>query len=73
MYGQGPRQANRVIFDGDGSYIRSKERGEITMLNENGGMYELALWVRSNGFQWPGMLKEVVGTESRRQGPYISL
>ena len=44
------------------------------MLKEDGGMYEFALSVqrlgfqcRDWGFQWSGMLEEVVGSESRRK------
>ena len=42
---------NRVVFDGtDGSYIESKATGERMWLEERGGMYVLALWVKKGGF-----------------------
>ena len=37
---------NRVVFDSEGSYIQSKDSGEVTWLHEEGGMYVLRLWVR---------------------------
>ena len=41
---------NRVVFDEDGSYIQNKMSGEVTRIKEVGGMYELTMWVRTNGF-----------------------
>ena len=44
---------NRVVFDGEGSYIEDKATGERMWLKEEGGMYMLRMWVK-NPFQRPG-------------------
>ena len=44
---------NRVVFDGEGSYIEDKSTGEKMWLREEGGMYMLRMWVK-NPFQRPG-------------------
>ena len=38
-------QANRVVFDGEGSYIEDKASGERLWMEEVGGMYMLKMWV----------------------------
>ena len=38
---------NRVIFDGDGSYVEDTATGERMWLAEHNGMYSLKLWVRT--------------------------
>ena len=43
------RAGNRVVFDEDGSYIEDKTTGERLWLVEEGGMYALKMWVRSDG------------------------
>ena len=44
------KSGNKVVFDEDGSYIQNKATGEITMLKENAGMYELVMWVKRKDF-----------------------
>ena len=39
------RKGNRVVFDGEGSYIEDKASGERTWMRENGGMYYIDMWV----------------------------
>ena len=41
---------NRVVFDGNGSYIEDKASGERMWLQEKGGMFMLKMWVRNEGF-----------------------
>ena len=38
-------QGNRAVFDDDGSYIEDKASGEITWMQQVGGMYMLKMWV----------------------------
>ncbi len=38
-------QGNRVVFDDDGSYIEDKTSGEITWMEQVGGMYLLKMYV----------------------------
>ena len=38
-------QGNRVVFDGEGSYIEDKASGERLWMEEVGGMYMLKMWV----------------------------
>ena len=52
--------------------FKAKIRVEITMLKKNGNMYEFSP-VGEGVSSEPGTWKEVVGTESRRRGPMISL
>ena len=47
---RGLLSGNKVVFDEDGSYIQNKATGEITMLEENAGMYELVMWVKRKDF-----------------------
>ena len=44
------KSGNKVVFDEDGSYIQNKATGEITMLKENAGMYELVMGSRGRIF-----------------------
>ena len=44
------KSGNKVVFVEDGSYIQNKATGEITMLKENAGMYELVMWVKRTDF-----------------------
>ena len=37
---------NRVMFDGDDSYIQNKASGEKTWMKRKGGMFTLKMWVR---------------------------
>ena len=37
---------NRVVSDGEGSYIEDKASGERMWLKEQGGMYVLKVWVK---------------------------
>ena len=40
------KAGNRVVFDEDGSFIQNKKSGDITWVEERGGMYMLTLWVK---------------------------
>ena len=40
------KAGNRVVFDSDGSFIMNKTSGDITWLQERGGMYIFKLWIR---------------------------
>ena len=42
---------NKVIFSSSGSYVEDEGTGERTPLREQGGMYMLKLWVKSQTFQ----------------------
>ena len=46
------RSGNRVFFffDNEGSYIENKTTGEVTRLKDDGGMYELTMWVKRKDF-----------------------
>ena len=44
------QMGNKVVFDGEGSYIEDKPTGERLWLREQGGMYMLKLWVKCEGF-----------------------
>ena len=44
------RSGNRVVFDNEGSYIENKTTGEVTRLKDDGGMYELTMWVKRKDF-----------------------
>ena len=37
-------QGNRVVFDDEGSYIEDNTSGEITWMQQVGGMYMLKMW-----------------------------
>ena len=41
---------NRVVFDGDGSYIEDKASGEKMWMTEEKGMFLLKMWVPKTGF-----------------------
>ena len=41
---------NRVVFDGNGSYIEDTTNGERMWLQEKGGMFMLKMWVKNEGF-----------------------
>ena len=41
---------NKVVFAASGSYIEDEASGEVMPLREQGGMYMLKLWVKSQGF-----------------------
>ena len=36
---------NRIVFDGDGSYIGNKTSGEWTPLEGRNGLYTIKMWV----------------------------
>ena len=40
------KAGNRVVFDGDESYIQDRTTGEKIRLKEQNGMYVLKLWVK---------------------------
>ena len=40
------KAGNRMVFDEDGSFIQNKSSGDITWMEERGGMYMLTLWVK---------------------------
>ena len=40
------KAGNRVVFDDNGSFIQNKNSGDITWMEERGGMYMLTLWVK---------------------------
>ena len=40
---------NKVVFD-DVSYIEDKDTGERILIEDQGGMYVLKMWVRDESF-----------------------
>ena len=65
------RSGNRVVFDNEGSYIENKSTGEVTRLNDDGGMYELTMWVKRKDFLtgkagWRGSTSGSVDRDGRR-------
>ena len=44
------RSGNRVVWDNEGSDIENKTTGEVTRLKDDGGMYELTVWVKRKDF-----------------------
>ena len=39
------KAGNRVVFDKDGSFIVNTVNGDVTWLQERGGMYMLKMWI----------------------------
>ena len=55
---------NKVVFDGDWSYIEDKRTGERTTLHRKGGLYTMQSWVRAKseeGDQRPANFHGQVG------------
>ena len=44
------KAGNRVVFDGEESYVENKATGEKTWLVEENGMFALKLWVKTSPF-----------------------
>ena len=44
------QNVQRVVFDNEGSYVEDKTTGHKTWMEETGGMFTLAMWVRNPGF-----------------------
>ena len=45
------RAGNKVVFSGSGSYVEDENTGERISLREQGGMYMLKPWIKSQTFQ----------------------
>ena len=67
------RSGNRVVFDNEGSYIENKTTGEVTRLQDDGGMYELTVWVKRKYFQRQGGLERIDIRISRSRQWQMSL
>ena len=51
------KAGNRVVFDGEGSYVENKKSGEINWFTETGNLWTLKLWVKKGFLEagsWQG-------------------